>query len=38
MKNKIENAIYFLVMWFCTSVIVLGIIGMIFRLLTKLKK
>jgi hypothetical protein len=31
MKEKIENALYFLTVWFSVSVIVLGIIAIIFN-------
>ena len=31
MKQKIEDFFYFLTLWFCASLIVLGIIGLVFR-------
>ena len=37
MKQKIEDTFYFLTLWFCASIIVLGVIGMIFKLITKIK-
>lgn len=37
MKQKLEDLFYFLTIWFCTSVIVLSIIGMVFKLVTKIK-
>ena len=37
MKKKIENFFYFLTLWFSASVIVLGMIGIIFKLITKIK-
>lgn len=33
MKEKIENFFYFLTLWFSASVIVLGVIGLIFKFL-----
>lgn len=33
MKERIENFIYFLVIWFSVSVIVLGIVGLIFKII-----
>jgi hypothetical protein len=37
MKNKLEDVFYFFTLWFSTSIIVLFIIGMIFKLITHLK-
>jgi hypothetical protein len=37
MKEKIENFFYFLTLWFSASVITLGVIGMIFKIITKIK-
>jgi hypothetical protein len=37
MKKKIEDIFYFLTLWFSGSVIVLWVIGMIFKLITKIK-
>ena len=37
MKQKIEDFFYFLTLWFSASVIVLWVIGMIFKLITKIK-
>lgn len=31
MKQKIEDFFYYLTLWFCASLIVLGIIGLIFK-------
>jgi hypothetical protein len=36
MKQKIEDFFYFLTLWFSGSVIVLWIIGMIFKIITKI--
>lgn len=36
-KEKIENFLYFLTLWFCTSVIVLGVVGLIFKIILKIK-
>ena len=37
MKNKLEDIFYFFTLWFCSSVIILGIIGLMFKLITHLK-
>lgn len=40
MKRKIEDLediLYFLTVWFSASVIILGVIAMIFKLITKIK-
>lgn len=33
MKERLNNFFYFLTVWFCTSIIVLGVIGLIFKLM-----
>jgi len=38
MKHKIEDVFYFLTLWFCGSVIILGMIGLVFKLITHLNK
>ena len=38
MKDKINDLLYFLTLWFCGSVIILGIIGLIFKIITHLNK
>lgn len=38
MKNKIEDIFYFITVWFCSSVIVLGVIGLIFKAISHLNK
>ena len=38
MKYKIEDIFYFLTIWFSASVIILGIIGLIFKIITHLNK
>jgi hypothetical protein len=38
MKNKIEDLFYFLTLWFSGSIIVLGIIGLIFKAIIHLNK
>jgi hypothetical protein len=38
MKHKIEDLFYFLTLWFCGSIIVLGIIGLIFKAIAHICK
>jgi hypothetical protein len=38
MKHKIEDIFYFLTLWLGASIIVLGIIGLVFKLITHLNK
>lgn len=38
MKQRLEDFFYFLTLWFCTSVIVLGFIGLAFRAIAHLSK
>jgi hypothetical protein len=38
MKQKLEDLFYFLTIWFSVSVIVLWVIGVIFKLVTKINK
>jgi hypothetical protein len=33
MKNKVENAFYFFTLWFSVSIIALGLIGLIFKVI-----
>lgn len=35
MKKKFEDFTYFLTIWFCTSLIVLWIIGIIFKIISR---
>ncbi len=34
-REKVENIIYFFVLWFSISIIVLGLIGTVFSLISK---
>ena len=36
MKRKIEDILYFLTVWFSASVIILGAIAMIFKIIIKI--
>lgn len=38
MKERLENFIFFFVMWLCTTVVVLTIIGYIFEIIIKIKQ
>jgi hypothetical protein len=38
MKEKFEDLFYFLTLWFSGSIIVLGIIGLVFRAISHLNK
>lgn len=38
MKQKLEDLFYFLTIWFSVSIIVLWVIGFIFKLVTKINK
>lgn len=38
MKHKIEDIFYFLTVWFSASIIVLFIVGLVFKLITHLNK
>jgi hypothetical protein len=37
MKRKIEDILYFLTVWFSVSVITLGVIAIIFKIIIKIK-
>jgi len=38
MKHKLEDLFYFLTLWFSGSIIVLGIIGLIFKVIIHFNK